>query len=127
MPDLVAAVEALLKAARTVKAYTYSDGRREIVEWSVPNAPVDALRAALAAHRQRDERAEAAWQSIETAPRSVTVLVAIPGGTRCVAYQTDNEPPFVNTWREPATGVQLLGWPTHWRPLPPPPAAAGPR
>jgi hypothetical protein len=60
------------------------------------------------------------WQPIDTAPKGEVVLVYY-GFRLWVAYQTDNEPPMINTWRRPEDGTQL-GWPTHWMPLPDAPA-----
>lgn len=57
------------------------------------------------------------WRPIETAPKRREVLVLLGGGTRKIAYLTDQEPPMVNTWRA-QTGEQIDGWPIRWTELP---------
>ena len=86
------------------------------------------------------------WKPIETAPRGggaddvrspnwiepPKILLRFPGGEACVAYWewSRAEGGYNCTdgvaWVEPISGEQInayLGEPTHWRPLPAPPAS----
>jgi hypothetical protein len=71
----------------------------------------------LAVWRERAERAEAAlqWRPIETAPRDGTfVLTRSPYGQVCQDFADSNSSEIIcQSWS---------GNPTHWMPLPPPPA-----
>lgn len=109
-----------------------------------PNHPGDDERSAYvveplfseALRSERDALREASqWQPIETAPHSKPVLVFVPradqlsnlpSGSWIVAYQTEPAPPLMQTWRfyNGDFRGQQIGWPTHWMPLPVPPALA---
>lgn len=96
-----------------------------------------ALRMALdhfAAAALRSIPPDDGWKTIDSAPHDTRVLIFVPRseniknlpvGTEYIAYKTHPEPPFAQTWRYatgPGKGEQAP-WPTHWRPLPPPPEA----
>jgi hypothetical protein len=81
----------------------------------------------------------AAWQPIETAPRDGTAVVGWTGyGCSILAWVDDqpcssDDPGMAAGWLArdgeacpacPALGVEAQGQPTHWMPLPAPPAAA---
>lgn len=63
------------------------------------------------------------WRPIESAPKNEFVLCLMQGCVCMVLYQTDNGGGLTDTWRN-ASGIQA-GWPTHFMPLPPPPAQEG--
>lgn len=64
------------------------------------------------------------WQPIETAPRDETVLVAGGDATYPVTACWGGE--FGECWWvDGQEDVHVeIGWPTHWMPLPSPPAAS---
>lgn len=80
---------------------------------------------------------EAGWQPIATAPAGAPLLVFIPRSDRpenlphgraVIAYKADYGPHLKADWRYGANedrGRQC-GWPSHWMPLPTPPAALSP-
>jgi len=84
------------------------------------NSKIGQLEAEIAELRQRAERAEAAmwWRPIATAPRDGTfVLTRNPYGQVCQDFADSNSSEMIcQSWS---------GNPTHWMPLPPPPATAG--
>lgn len=58
-----------------------------------------------------------AWRPIETAPRDAQVLIAMPSVPRSVAEAYCDSNGYL--WVQ---GHQPSGKPTHWMPLPAPPA-----
>ena len=80
------------------------------LNWLTVLAALDAGAAALLAQ---------GWQPMESAPKLQTVLLIMEGvgQQQRLGYQTNNESPMANTWRDPFDG-RMIGWPSHWMPLP---------
>ena len=58
------------------------------------------------------------WQPIETMPDCVEVLVWARGWeSPSIGFASDGVGPY-----DPISGGEFDPWPTHWMPLPPPPA-----
>jgi len=58
------------------------------------------------------------WQPIETAPKDASILLAVWNADRPYYCRE------VGWWEESDGGfwsIQVMGEPTHWMPLPPPP------
>lgn len=73
---------------------------------------LEAMRAAIAAMQQAQQ-----WQGIESAPRDGTlILVPVGHGVMDVVSW------WGGAWRETANALAIRDEPTHWMPLPTPPA-----
>lgn len=77
---------------------------------------ISAATAALTALEAAGMRVEAGWQPIETAPRDALLLGHADGMMRLVMWED-------GAWVQVGATIQE-GWfePTHWMPLPTPPA-----
>lgn len=76
-------------------------------------------------HRAEPKRAQNGWQDISTAPKDQTVHGVVDGEVRLIRWCNASHVPF-HGWCVVDQGAEDrdLCMPTHWMPLPAPPAAA---
>jgi len=118
----------IVDALKSARAWLYSWGEHvgSCRGGGVCTCGLTAIRAQAAVALEENERHHpdpvppvVGWQDISTAPRDGTGVIAfVPGfgmGSMVLSW-------FDGYWREPANCLGLKVPPTHWQPLPAPPA-----